>query len=138
MKTLLINGSPRRNGNTHLALTEVARTLKAEGIETEIFWLGNKPVRGCTACYACVSKNLGKCIFDDDVCNRLSAHFAEADAFVIGAPTYFGQPAGGFARSRSTGLFLSTGACRGETGCFGGDLPTRRFHGGVSVHEHAL
>lgn len=66
MKTLLINGSPRKNGNTHLALTEVARTLKAEGIETEIFWLGNKPVRGCTACYACVSKNLGKCIFDDD------------------------------------------------------------------------
>ncbi len=109
MKTLLINGSPRRNGNTHLALTEVARTLKAEGIETEIFWLGNKPVRGCTACYACVSKNLGKCIFDDDVCNRLSAHFAEADAFVIGAPTYFGQPAGGLCSQSFNGPFSQHG-----------------------------
>lgn len=94
MKVLLVNGSPRKNGNTNLALAEVAKSLEAEGIETEIFWIGNKPVRGCAACYACVSKNLGKCVFDDDVCNRLSARFAEADAFVIGTPTYYGQPAG--------------------------------------------
>ena len=94
MKVLLINGSPRKNGNTHLALSEVAKTLEAEGIETEIFWIGSKPVRGCAACYACVSKNLGKCVFDDDVCNQLSARFAGADGFVIGSPTYYGQPAG--------------------------------------------
>ena len=94
MKVLLVNGSPRKNGNTHLALSEVARTLEAEGIETEIFWIGNKPVRGCTACGACIGKKLGKCAFDDDVCNRLSARFADADAFVIGSPTYYGQPAG--------------------------------------------
>ena len=94
MKVLLINGSPRKNGNTHLALAEVARTLETEGIETEIFWIGNKPVRGCAACCACVGKNLGKCVFDDDVCNQLSARFAGADAFVIGSPTYYGQPAG--------------------------------------------
>ena len=94
MKVLLINGSPRKNGNTHLALAEVAKTLEAEGIATEIFWIGNKPVRGCAACYACVSKHLGKCVFDDDVCNELSARFAEADAFVIGSPTYYGQPNG--------------------------------------------
>ena len=87
MKVLLINGSPRKNGNTHLALTEVAKTLEAEGLETEIFWIGNKPVRGCTACYACISKNLGKCVFNDDICNQLSARFADADAFVIGSPT---------------------------------------------------
>ena len=94
MKTLLINGSPRKNGNTFRALTEVAGALESEGIESEIFWIGNKPVRGCAACYACASKHLGKCVFDDDVCNELSARFAEADAFVIGSPTYYGQPNG--------------------------------------------
>ena len=94
MKTLLINGSPHKDGNTALALAEVAKSLEAEGIETETFWLGNQPVRGCAACYACVGRKLGKCVFDDDVCNRLVEHFAEADAFVVGAPTYFGQPAG--------------------------------------------
>ena len=94
LKALLINGSPRQNGNTFMALSEVAKTLESEGVATDIFWIGNKPVRGCTACYACVNKNLGKCAFDDDVCNKLSARFAEADALVIGSPTYYGQPAG--------------------------------------------
>ena len=94
MKVLLINGSPRKNGNTFLALSEVAKTLEAEGIATEIFWIGSKPVRGCAACYACVGKKLGKCVFDDDVCNELSARFAGADGFVVGSPTYYGQPAG--------------------------------------------
>ena len=94
MKTLLINGSPRKNGNTSAALAEVARTLEAEGIETEIFWIGSKPVRGCAACYACAEKKLGRCVFDDDVCNRLVERCAAADALVIGSPTYYGQPAG--------------------------------------------
>ena len=94
MKVLLINGSPHQKGNTFLALSEVAKSLEAEGVETEIFWLGNKPIRGCIACGACKAKQLGKCVFDDDVCNRLVERFAEADAFVVGSPTYFGQPAG--------------------------------------------
>ena len=94
MKVLLINGSPHQNGNTFVALAEVAKTLETEGIETEIFWLGNKPIRGCIACGACKAKQLGKCVFDDDVCNRLVERFAEADAFVVGSPTYYGQPAG--------------------------------------------
>ena len=94
MKTLLINGSPHENGNTARALTEISNALKTEGIETEIFWLGTKPVRGCIACGVCKEKDLGRCAFNDDICNRLSARFAEADAFVIGSPTYYGQPAG--------------------------------------------
>ena len=110
MKVLLVNGSPRKNGNTHLALTEVAKTLETEGVETEIFWLGNKPVRGCAACYACVEKNLGKCAFDDDVCNRLAARFAEADGFVIGSPTYYGQPAGALLAVLQR-VFFSARAC---------------------------
>ena len=94
MKVLLINGSPHKDGNTSLALAEVAKTLEAEGMATEIFWLGTQPVRGCIACGACRARRLGKCAFDDDVCNRLIERMAEADAFVIGSPTYYGQPAG--------------------------------------------
>ena len=67
MKVLFINGSPRANGNTARALKEVADTLASEGVETETAWVGNKPVRGCVACYQCKAMNLGKCVFDDDV-----------------------------------------------------------------------
>ena len=94
MKTLLINGSPRKDGNTFRALSEIATTLESENIETEIFWLGNKPVRGCIACGACRANNLGRCAFDDDVCNRIIEKLADADALVVGSPTYYGQPAG--------------------------------------------
>lgn len=94
MKVLLINGSPRQAGNTHLALSEVAKTLEQEGVEAEIVWIGNKPIRGCIACGMCKRKNDGKCVFDDDVCNSISAKFAEADGFVFGSPVYYGQPNG--------------------------------------------
>lgn len=94
MKTLLINGSPHKDGNTARALSEAASALNAEGIETELFWLGTKPVRGCVACGACMEKKLGRCAFGDDVCNTLIDRCAGADAFIVGSPTYYGQPAG--------------------------------------------
>lgn len=94
MKVLLINGSPREHGNTYTALSEVAQTLQKEGIESEIVWIGNKPIRGCIACGVCKAKGLGRCTFDDDVCNRISGKFAEADGFVFGSPVYYGQPNG--------------------------------------------
>lgn len=94
MKVLLINGSPRKNGNTFTALCEIAKTLQAEGIESEIVWIGNKPVRGCIACGTCKMKNDGRCVFDDDVCNSISAQFAESDGFVFASPVYYGQPNG--------------------------------------------
>ena len=68
MKVLLINGSPRKQGNTFLALSEAAKTLEQQGIETEIVQIGVKPVRGCIACGQCMVKQLGRCVFDDDVC----------------------------------------------------------------------
>ena len=114
MKVLLINGSPRKNGNTYLALSEVAKTLETEGIGTEIFWIGNKPVRGCSACYACAEKKLGKCVFDDDVCNQLSARFADADAFVIGSPTYYGQPAGALLAVLQRAFFSAGAKVKGK------------------------
>ena len=94
MKVLLINGSPHKGGNTFAALSEVGRALQADGIESEIVWIGNKPIRGCIACGMCKTKNTGKCVFDDDVCNSISAKFAEADGFVFGSPVYYGGPNG--------------------------------------------
>ncbi len=94
MKVLLFNGSPREKGNTSLALSEIGKVLEAEGIGSELFWIGNKPIRGCAACNACGSRQLGRCVFDDDVCNRLAERLAEADGFVVGSPTYYGQPNG--------------------------------------------
>ena len=96
MKVLLINGSPRANGHTARALKEVADTLAAESVDTEIAWIGNKPVRGCVACYQCKTKNLGKCVFGDDAANGIIEKLKEADGIVVGSPVYYGQPAGAF------------------------------------------
>lgn len=93
MKVLLINGSPRQKGNTSVALAEIAKTLEKDGIDSEIVWIGNKPIRGCIACGQCKRKP-GACVFNDDVCNEISGKFAEADALVVGSPVYYGQPNG--------------------------------------------
>ena len=96
MKVLLINGSTRANGNTARALKEVADTLVAEGVEAETAWVGNKPVRGCVACYQCKAKNLGRCVFGDDAANGIIEKLKDADGIVVGSPVYYGQPAGAF------------------------------------------
>ena len=93
MKVLMINGSPRQNGNTAIALGEIAKQLTLNGIGSEIVWIGNKAVRGCIACGQC-SENPGKCVFDDDICNRISEKFSEVDALIVGSPVYYGQPNG--------------------------------------------
>ena len=65
MKVLLVNGSPHKEGCTYTALKEVADTLNYEGVETDFFWIGNKPLNGCIACKTCAENH--KCIFDDRV-----------------------------------------------------------------------
>ena len=94
MKVLLINGSPRKNGNTFVALSEAAKQLEKNGIETEIVQIGVKPVRGCIACGQCKMKELNRCVFDDDICNRISEKLDAVDALIIGSPVYYGQPNG--------------------------------------------
>lgn len=94
MRVLLVNGSAHKDGNTFTALSEIARTLEADGLETEILQLGNKPVRGCIACGTCKRKGNGRCTFDDDVCNKLCEAAERADGFVFGSPVYYGQPNG--------------------------------------------
>ena len=86
MKVLIINGSPRVNGNTSIAVDEVAKTFEAEGIETEIIRIGNKDVRGCIACGSCAES--GKCVFDD-VVNELASKFEEAEGLIIASPVYY-------------------------------------------------
>ena len=94
MRVLLINGSPRKEGNTHVALQEVANQLHANGIDTEVLSIGVKPVRGCIACGQCHAKNLGRCAFDDDLCNRAIEMLSEADGLIVASPVYYGQPNG--------------------------------------------
>ena len=91
MKVLLVNGSPHKEGCTYTALCEVANTLKQEGIETEIFWIGNKPIGGCIACKACTKS--GKCVFDD-VVNRFREKAYEADGFIFGSPVHYAGASG--------------------------------------------
>lgn len=94
MKVLLINGSPRREGNTYTALCEVARQLKVQGIESEIVWVGTRPVRGCIACGKCKQQGDNRCIFDDDVTNEVIGKMEQCDAIIVGSPVYWGQPSG--------------------------------------------
>lgn len=91
MKVLLVNGSPHRAGCTYTALHEVAVSLGAEGIETEIFWVGAQPVSGCMACGFC--REHGKCVFDDCV-NDFAQKAAEADGFVFGSPVHYASASG--------------------------------------------
>lgn len=82
MKVLLVNGSPKANGNTARALAEVAEQLNAEGIDTEVFQLGAKPIRDCIGCGQC-GKLGGRCTFDDDVVNELIAAAEQADGLCL-------------------------------------------------------
>jgi len=87
MKVLLVNGSPHEHGCTDRALQEVAGALEAEGVRTETFWIGARPVGGCTACGAC--GKTGRCAFEDGGVNEFAAKAADADGFVFGAPTHY-------------------------------------------------
>lgn len=109
MKVLLINGSARRNGNTFLALKEIADTLAKEGIDSEIVQIGAKPVRGCIACGKCKANGNNRCVFDDDICNLVSEKMADCDALIVGSPVYYGQP-NGTVLSLVQRMFFSAGA----------------------------
>ena len=93
MKVLLVNGSPKPNGNTARALAEVAGELERTGIESEIVQLGGKPLRDCIGCGQC-GKLDGRCVFDDDIVNEFIVKAAEADGFVFGSPVYYAHPSG--------------------------------------------
>lgn len=91
MKVLLVNGSSNKNGCTYTALSEIAKTLEEEGIESEIFWIGNKPLGGCIGCRKC--RELGKYVFNDTV-NEFREKAAQADGFFFGTPVHYAGAAG--------------------------------------------
>lgn len=91
MKVLLVNGSPNKNGCTNTALEEVTGALNNEGIETEIFWIGNKPISGCIACRKCAEK--GECVIDD-VVNSFVESAENADGFIFGSPVHYAAAGG--------------------------------------------
>ena len=91
MKVLILNGSPRANGNTARAISELEKTFADEKIETEIVHVGNKDIRGCLSCFYCY-KN-GKCVHDDIV-NQIAKKFEECDGLIVASPVYYASPNG--------------------------------------------
>ena len=91
MKVLILNGSPRTEGNTAIALNEVARTLNGEGIETITLNIGKESIRGCLACNWC--REHGKCVIDDKT-NEVAQLFEQTDGLVIGSPVYYASANG--------------------------------------------
>ncbi|WP_303917981.1 flavodoxin family protein [Draconibacterium sediminis] len=89
MKVVAFNGSPRRNGNTSILIEETFKIFRAEGIETEVIQLGNKPVHGCTACGKCREIQDRKCHIKNDLLNHCIEKMIEADGIILGTPVYF-------------------------------------------------
>ena len=104
MKVLLVNGGPHKEGCTYTALTEIEKELNKEGIETEIFWVGVKPIAGCIACHKC--DEIGKCVFND-VVNEFAEKAKEADGFIFGSPVHYAAASGAIT-SFMDRLFYST------------------------------
>lgn len=92
MKILLINGSPKRQGNTFLALSEIAAALAKEGVESQIISIGSKAVQGCIACNKC--SELGRCVFQDELYNTVRDELKNCDGLIIGSPVYYAGPNG--------------------------------------------
>ena len=92
MKVLLINGSPNQFGATYRALSEMVKTFEAEGVETEIVHIGDKPISGCIVCKGCYTLEGGCCI--DEIVNEVAAKFKESDGLVVASPVYYASANG--------------------------------------------
>ena len=91
MKVILINGSPKEKGCTYTALREIEKQLQKNNIETEIFWLGNKPISGCIGCGSCLKT--GECFMQDKV-NEFLEKVPKTDGFIFGSPVHFAATSG--------------------------------------------
>ena len=107
MKVLLINGSPHKEGCTYVALKEVAGELEKNGIDTEIIWIENKPIGGCTGCGSC--RTLKKCVVDDIV-NEIKEKCKAADGFIFGSPVHYAAASGNLTALMDRLFFSGGGA----------------------------
>lgn len=89
MKVVAFNGSPRKGGNTSLLIEHTFTSLRTEGIETEQVQVGGEALRGCIACYQCFNRKDKRCAVTNDIANHCIEKMIEADAIIIGSPTYF-------------------------------------------------
>lgn len=113
MKVLLINGSPNQKGCTNRALEEVTSTLNKEGVETELVWIGKQPIAGCIACRTC--KKTNRCVFNNDLVNKLIERLDEFDGIVVGSPVYYSGPNGQICAFLDR-LFFAGGDFSGKVG----------------------
>ena len=109
MKVLLLNGSPHEKGCTYTALREVADTLEKEGVETEIFFIGNQAVRGCIGCGECAKSGTRRCVFKDDRVNEALDKMLACDGLVVGSPVHYAS-AGGSITSFLDRMFYAGGS----------------------------
>ena len=122
MKVILVNGSPREKGCTYTALCEVAGALEKNGIETEIFQVGAKPIAGCIGCNVCL-KN-GRCFVDDPV-NEFVEKAKTADGFVFGSPVHYAAASGAITSFLDRAFYGKGNVFAGSRGS-SGELQTRR------------
>ena len=112
-KVLLINGSPHEHGCTYTALKEMIDVFTANGIESELVYLGKQPIAGCIACGKCYET--GRCIFNDKV-NEIMDRIDEFDGIVLGSPVYYAGPAGQLCAFLDRLFYISKGRMAGKIG----------------------
>jgi len=112
MKVLLFNGSPHKNGCTYTALEEISKTLKEEGIDSEIYQIGIGSITPCRGCEACAK--LGKCVVNDDKVNEFVDYARDFDGFVFGSPVHYGSACGGITAFLDKAFFVAFMSGRSE------------------------
>jgi len=89
MKVTAFNGSARKDGNTASLIKFVFEELEKEGIETELYQLSGRKIRGCTACFKCFKNKDGHCAVKGDILNECIDKMVGSDGIILGSPTYF-------------------------------------------------
>ncbi len=135
MKVIGINGSPRAEGNTALALGEMARELAAAGIEMEIVHIGNKAVRGCLACGTCGRKKDERCVIGDDPVNETIQKMKAADAIVLGSPVHYAGIAGTMKSFCDRAFYVAAGNGWMFAGKVGASVVAVRRSGGSAAWQ---
>lgn len=111
MKVLLINGSPHEKGCTYTALNETAKAMEGEGINTEIVWLGTKPIASCISCGLC--GKIGNCAINDIV-NDVIEKIDETDGFIFGSPVHYAAASGSMTAFMGRLFYSASSAMRGK------------------------
>ncbi|HCX65364.1 MAG TPA: flavodoxin family protein [Eubacteriaceae bacterium] len=135
MKVLAINGSPKKEGNTYHGLRIALKELEDQGMETEVLWIGNEKIRGCTACNGCRKNRDEKCVLEGDRVNEYIQKMKEADGILLGSPVYFSSVAGTMKSFLDRAFFVASG----NDGLFrhkvGAGMVAVRRAGGVQAYQ---